>query len=157
MLVLTCHSWNATLDKPISTCYSQHVTLTMPILTCFSLHITLNKSHVHIIYMAILRDFEMSNFFVSNSLTYLLLRDLEELSLLKKSTKTNMHFILVDKIFIHHLSNPLTPNHTTNYTYSTLPVKQNTTRLISIMSKLIKFLLRLRFCLHYLNLALTFL
>ena len=36
-----------------------------------------------------------------------------------------MQFILVDMIIIYHISNPFTPNHTTYYTYSPLPVKQN--------------------------------
>ena len=46
-----------------------------------------------------------------------------------------MQFIFVDMIIIYHLSNPFTQNHTTYYTYSTLPVKQNSERnKVAVMS-----------------------
>ena len=39
-----------------------------------------------------------------------------------------MQSILVDMIIIYYLSNPFTPNHSTYFTYSTLPLKQNSKR-----------------------------
>ena len=55
---MTCHSRNVTLKMLLS----GHVTLDMPLPTCHS-------GHVYIIYVTILRDFGVSNFFVSDSVT----------------------------------------------------------------------------------------
>ena len=96
MPLLTCHSRNVTLhSSSLSTYKSWHVTLKMSLLIYPSLHVILNMSlstchswlvtlnmslstchslYVIIIYLAILQDFEISNFFVSNSLTLTRLR-----------------------------------------------------------------------------------
>ena len=79
MSLLICHSQlqNVTLIMSLLTYHSLHVTLNMLLLTCPSRHVTINMSlltchsqNVFIIYIEILRDFEISNFFFSDSLTH---------------------------------------------------------------------------------------
>ena len=104
MPFLTCHSRSVTLGRSLSTFHFQPITLIISHLTYHSLPVTLNMSlstnhswnitldlglltchswHMYIIFLEILKDFEIWKFFVRHSLTDSHLRDLEELSLLK--------------------------------------------------------------------------
>ena len=71
-----CHSWLVTLRMSLLTYHSLHVTLNMLLSTYHSLRVTLDmslltchSSYVYVIHMVIFRDFEISNFFVSESPT----------------------------------------------------------------------------------------
>ena len=80
MSLLTFHSLNVTLNISLSTCHSRPDTLNMSLLTFGYLHVTLDMG---ISFLCQSWEFEISNFFVTDSLTDSLLWDLEELSLLK--------------------------------------------------------------------------
>ena len=69
-------TWHITLYLSLSTSHSWNITLDLGLLTCHSWH-------MYIIFLEILKDFEIWKFFVRHSLTDSHLRDLEELSLLK--------------------------------------------------------------------------